>query len=770
MKFGLISCFAVVACALLFSICSCTIREDNPYRVVVFHSYEEDFSAYPHFNKLIQKEFDNHHLNVEIKTLYLDCEEYSAKAELARMYFLIDSIGSWNPDIILVNEDQATYSLLACNHPLVHKIPVVFAGVNYPNDLMLSRYSNVTGFRDKINFVENFNVAREFTNTKGVYLLGDSTVLDMKTREDLLHCLTSELHEYQYKNHLPPTYQDISDIDLIIDSARAQSVVPYIYIQPMKTFHEGRIDVLLWRFSRYGSNMTYLQTKRDYTVYNISSMMYNMSFTAINDGFGFGERLLGGYFTSLETQVADQVGLSTRILNGESPSVIPISDSKKEYLLDWDVMRYFGIKLKDVPLDKYRIVNIPFYNRYATLCNSLLVIVGFAFLLITCFAIYRITKETKLNMELLDNLSREKKLRSMISLGSEILAWRWEDSHFYFEDSFYKMIHRPVSAISLNTFLAYVHPEDRHIVSENLAVISKASEDLTENTLKNSQIRINFKGRYEWWESRHSTILDKNTNSVIIQGLLINIQSHKEHEMELEKARDIADKTELKQSFLSNMSHEIRTPLNAIVGFSNLLTTSDNFTEKERTNFINVINQNSTLMLKLIDDIIDLSKIETKNAAFVYEQISANDILNQAYCNQLGNCPIGIRFTQKGYESSNLSVTIDRMRMAQALDNLIDNSFKFTNKGFVEIGVRYDNTEEVEFYVKDSGLGIDENYQKIIFNRFFKQDEFQHGSGLGLPICKLIVEEMNGRMSVSSSPGIGSTFSIFLPLANQDKI
>lgn len=110
------------------------------------------------------------------------------------------------------------------------------------------------------------------------------------------------------------------------------------------------------------------------------------------------------------------------------------------------------------------------------------------------------------------------------------------------------------------------------------------------------------------------------------------------------------------------------------------------------------------------------------------------------------------------------------MRMAQALDNLIDNSFKFTNKGFVEIGVRYDNTEEVEFYVKDSGLGIDENYQKIIFNRFFKQDEFQHGSGLGLPICKLIVEEMNGRMSVSSSPGIGSTFSIFLPLANQDKI
>ena len=145
---------------LISALVGCTSSQER--RILVVHSYEETYTAYPEFNRLIAKQFKKEGVNADIRTLYLDCESYKEETELKRMRYLLDSVsGDWRPEVILVNEDQATYSLLKCGDPLVKEVPVVFAGVNYPNWELLKQYPNATGFHDKIGFVQNAEMARK---------------------------------------------------------------------------------------------------------------------------------------------------------------------------------------------------------------------------------------------------------------------------------------------------------------------------------------------------------------------------------------------------------------------------------------------------------------------------------------------------------------------------------------------------------------------------------------------------------------------------------
>ena len=146
---------------LFIGIClsSCTPKEER--RILVIHSYEDTYAGYSQFNKSIAKEFRKQGIHANLSILYLDCESYLRQEELDRMNTLLDSVASWKPELILVNEDQATYSLLECGNPLVSQIPIVFAGVNYPNWELIKQYPNITGFHDKMDFIANINMARK---------------------------------------------------------------------------------------------------------------------------------------------------------------------------------------------------------------------------------------------------------------------------------------------------------------------------------------------------------------------------------------------------------------------------------------------------------------------------------------------------------------------------------------------------------------------------------------------------------------------------------
>ena len=231
-------------------------------------------------------------------------------------------------------------------------------------------------------------------------------------------------------------------------------------------------------------------------------------------------------------------------------------------------------------------------------------------------------------------------------------------------------------------------------------------------------------------------------------------------EKELILARDKAEMMDrLKSAFLANMSHEIRTPLNAIVGFSDLLVDTENI--EERREYIQIVKENNDLLLQLISDILDLSKIEAGTFEFTNGDVDVNmlceDIVRSMQMKVKEN--VELMFDPHLAECRIIS---DRNRLHQVISNFVNNAIKFTSEGSIRVGYKQKG-EELEFYVQDTGVGIDVESQAHIFERFVKLNSFVHGTGLGLSICQSIVEQMGGKIGVESEPGKGSRFWFSLP-------
>ena len=249
-----------------------------------------------------------------------------------------------------------------------------------------------------------------------------------------------------------------------------------------------------------------------------------------------------------------------------------------------------------------------------------------------------------------------------------------------------------------------------------------------------------------------------------VDGVVIRVDdvTERQHMIgELEKARSRAEQSDkLKSAFLANMSHEIRTPLNAIVGFSDLLMVTEDQEEKEE--FIQIINANNELLLKLINDILDLSKIEAGSVELKYENFDLAVYFNELAASmhrrvvnpQVRLVPVN------PYETC--TVRLDKNRLAQILTNFVTNAIKYTSKGMIEMG--YEKIDEnIRLYVRDTGIGIPEDKKDKVFHRFEKLDEFAQGTGLGLSICKAIVEACRGEIGFESEFDKGSLFWAVLP-------
>lgn len=240
-----------------------------------------------------------------------------------------------------------------------------------------------------------------------------------------------------------------------------------------------------------------------------------------------------------------------------------------------------------------------------------------------------------------------------------------------------------------------------------------------------------------------------------------NTKLYNTNESLIETMRKVEESERLKASFLANMSHEIRTPLNAIVGFSTLLVDTENNPEK-RENFVNIINSNSEALLILIDDILDLSKLEAGQLTLRFEKVDVMEIfMGLLQFIELRNTKkIEVRFAP-GSNNNPIWLITDKVRFRQILTNLLTNSLKFTEQGFIEMGY-HANSNEITFWVKDTGIGIEEQYLESIFDRFVKiqsnHDKFYPGTGLGLAITKRLVEMLGGKIWLESKPGEGSVF------------
>lgn len=256
-------------------------------------------------------------------------------------------------------------------------------------------------------------------------------------------------------------------------------------------------------------------------------------------------------------------------------------------------------------------------------------------------------------------------------------------------------------------------------------------------------------------------LIPSNKELPLILGISWDITELKKTEQELIIAKNNAEENNrLKSAFLANMSHEIRTPLNAIVGFSDLLV--ETTTKEEKAEYMEFIQKNNELLLQLISDILDLSKIEAQTMEFVLETTDANKLCNSVVAagNLRREAKVPVIFENSIPECY---IHTDKNRINQVLSNLVSNSLKFTSTGDVRVGYNIVNDKTIQFYVKDTGIGIKPEKLDAVFERFVKLNHFAQGTGLGLSICKNIVEQLNGQIGVESEWGKGSYFWFTLP-------
>ena len=304
---------------------------------------------------------------------------------------------------------------------------------------------------------------------------------------------------------------------------------------------------------------------------------------------------------------------------------------------------------------------------------------------------------------------------------------------------------------------SHFHPEDRAVMLDFLAKVVKG-----ESTKLCRDVRIRRADGSYTWTRVNVLVRNYRPQDNVIEMLCINfdITQLKETEQMLIKAKEKAEEADrLKSAFLANMSHEIRTPLNAIVGFSDLLVDTENI--EERREYIQIVKENNDLLLQLISDILDLSKIEAGTFEFTNGDVDVN-LLCEDIVRSMG---------MKAKEEVELvfddhlpvcHVISDRNRIHQVISNFVNNAMKFTSEGSIHVGYKLKDGE-LEFYVEDTGIGIEKEQLPHIFERFVKLNSFVHGTGLGLSICQSIVEQLGGRIGVDSEKGKGSRFWFTIP-------
>jgi len=306
----------------------------------------------------------------------------------------------------------------------------------------------------------------------------------------------------------------------------------------------------------------------------------------------------------------------------------------------------------------------------------------------------------------------------------------------------------------------YLHPDDR-------SRVTKALNGLCEGSLSeyHEEYRMLIPGTdMYFWEESYATVADRDVEGkpTSVVGTTMLIGKRKEMEVALIEALNKAEEGDkLKSAFIANMSHEIRTPLNGIVGFASVLSAAS--TNEERQSLVDLIQENTHKLLAIIDNIVNLSKIESGQDKLNLTQFEVNTTIADLADSFRSMLKPGVELKME-FPEEQKEISSDHARFCEIVRNLLSNAVKFTKKGSIVIGYDLLENKRMQLFVKDTGIGIADDHQERIFDRFYKEDAFEPGTGLGLSVCRTMASSLGGSITVSSKQGEGSTFVFDFPL------
>ena len=746
----------------------------NEKHISLIYSCSKKEADRGQFEELLKKEFRSKGVEPIFDKFYLDCNRFGQKVEIEHISNYLETLKSKPIDLVMVMGDQATYSLLSTRHPLLYSVPVVACNVHFPDEDLLKKYESrkVYALRDTPDFKHNMEFIRSLQPHVGLEIvynidltpLGHKSfdllnqVVDRKDVQILGHKSAFSM-EYEYKemremieyyNLMPAVANNrIKKNELTI------SLCPFRYIKG------ASLLVMMENSKSEQGKKAFLLDKFDMVSFPIVNALSIPSFSCVHAGFGEGNKIVGGYMATKEISVQAAADLSTRLMNKEKIGMPKIRDLRKEYVLDWSVFStYNGYDIKNVGKN-VRIINYPIYDHYREEFYLLGVLFVFIFISVSLLHTRRRSLIERKNLKILEEAHKRLTLSAD---GGQISLWNMQGSDIEFDDNYARLTGVEKRKFKRTDFLEYVHPDDSQLLSSFYEALCKSPGV----EIQRVRFRFDEKKGYQWYELRCRSLKDIK-GEMMLAGIMQNIQESVEREHQLIVAKQMAEKAELKQSFLNNMSHEIRTPLNAIVGFTNVLLGegSEEIDPDEKASMLEIINHNNELLLKLINDVLEISRLDSGSLDFDMKEWNMTDIVKEIYKTYQPLIRSSLQFRLELDDTVSVPVHTDRLRLAQVISNFLNNANKFTQNGYIALGCKVDKKHrEVRIYVEDSGKGIDEKELMMIFERFYKTDEFEQGSGLGLAISKVIIERLSGRIKVHSEKGKGSCFTVILSLAD----
>ena len=784
-RLGRIIRAAFSAIALVFFI-SCGMNVNNrktpDCTVVVLHSYNDIGQEGSYFRNYMEERFRHHGINADIHHIYLDLihKENPFVNEDGEDLF-VETILGYDPDVLLINDDLAFHYILENEDVLLKTIPSVFAGVS-ASTFQHQDYPLLTGWRDPVDLAANCNLYRYLNYPGNPIVELDFGGYQDELREKLYSSISdtaffinnSDFH-LEYADLSSPLYADKVIVNFV-SMADPEKNRRFMDDEDDSSNDEGLRNSVIGKSYTFEGRQGHIQVKYDLFSNSLIDLTRVPQITAIHEQFGSFSNLLGanesaigeseyerpkflcGYFTSIETQITDQVHHAVRILNGEHPRDISVETHQKGYYMDWNAMVQM-----DPPLnyndysEQFQIVNVPFIVARREIFVSL---VSLAVILVAGLLSFltsaRFRKRNYQRENALTLLKQETQRRILVLEGSFSLFFKVKDGVIGF-----------LRSSSESEAITYEWPIEEY-KRDYVAPESYGSFDLCTGLAKadsgKSKVRVRAKlpnNEWHWWEVSSR----RNESEDVIIGFAIRVDKIVEFEKTLQESAIRAEEVISKENFIANITHDIRTPLNAISGFAQLL--AEGCSPEDKVLFTSLIRDNTEQLLDLIDEAVRKPADSTDSMSFKIRRISTAKLVNDSYHTNRILCPSHLKFIFEPYDGPDVMIMADPIRTSQVINNFLSNAFKYTLQGSVTLGWIIPEGEGcIEVFVTDTGIGISEEDSKLVKQRFGMAKGNYKGTGLGLDICCSIIEKQNGQYGFSSQLGQGSRFWFRLPIDN----